>query len=640
MSLATSRNTDLQTRKHLVPEMTESEFYEVFNQLTEAEIYVDLEQNFNILQRLKYQDPDKPLFKESDKKPVEFVLFEVDTEKLNIYSSKGISELKNSFIIQNGNKVLLPVLKSFKNEFQLRLLSRPIGSLVGHKIMGHSSYFIPEQNGFPSMTLKTKRIAGSSNLARKSIEASDYITQYQSLLPEDLQNTHLKEPLALSLLGLGLPYTVIFREMSQTNEVKNRQTLPAFGLLGCELCMDLLARKSGLKSAFQWKKQILMPRLARMMAHYHFSLGLLPEAHTQNILLEVDFSTGELVNIHLRDHADSLVNPVPLIFKGIFDAKSAPQDLQLMNTYFLDVKTPEAKFQHLHSAMYVSQAIQGHVRGQSARNKMYLAFFQSYLQEVKTIIEGESLELDSLTKSILDIYEGVSFDTPFSLEKELGLKRGRNVMMFALLMRNIMTQVQDIQVQKLLENSQIAEKMYEAETLKIIIAAIEQHQVLFLDPSSRLELSPGYNIASTRLRQMAPTIDRVYYSWKNNWESLKLKWSKLKHTWKNRILRKPLEQNTLDKIQRQNDIYLMRQQKYEKNMFLAPLQYLVDRYSSRIDHLFWSAEHFLNQFDIVKIKMDSSEAFVIRSRQSNKVMAITPVKSHSSGPTSCNNFLK
>ncbi|OFZ11197.1 MAG: hypothetical protein A2Z20_10905 [Bdellovibrionales bacterium RBG_16_40_8] len=153
-----------------------------------------------------------------------------------------------------------------------------------------------------------------------------------------------------------------------------------------------------------------MPKLAKYLAYAHHVLGVSFEAHTQNIVLEVDQQTGKIKNLYFRDFADVLLNPIPLLSENRFPENIDWQKVKLISihpNYFSDPSTQMAKDIWYHVSLYAGQAITSHLTGFQRQQRHLLTFLKAYIAETEKIL-GQPVPLSTDSLRVIDGLESRS----------------------------------------------------------------------------------------------------------------------------------------------------------------------------------------------------------------------------------------
>jgi hypothetical protein len=427
--------------------------------------YIFFDNNFNVVQRLRTAAKAKEnLMSDEDKKPVEIKIFVADIKDLNkdLYMSRFIARTDLDKVQSASGKMYIPYLAS--NTVSMRLLKMKFGepqyTTRGRKVLSRATYYIEPVGPTGGFFAKfVPNVPGYEEKLKREILANDYIKSQLSQLPEDMRTLTMDSFMTVNLSLLGVPFSVAYRSANRILEEKENfiKTYPGHGLLGCDVCIEDLAMKytghntTPEKAIAKWKKEELIPKLARYMAYTNHALGISLEAHTQNMIFDVNTQTGKIKFIYFRDFADDLLSILTLIGQRKFpldidwnqvrllsvhgnlfsdpdthEIKSAGKlvkktvtELSAFNFAALkniwgaaeqifDNESPEMNNQArdiwIHSSIYSGQGITSHVKG-FPRQQYYLAvFLKAYIAETERII-GEPIVLSEDAQRVLQNLE-------------------------------------------------------------------------------------------------------------------------------------------------------------------------------------------------------------------------------------------
>jgi hypothetical protein len=141
-----------------------------------------------------------------------------------------------------------------------------------------------------------------------------------------------------------------------------------------------------------WMEQVYIPRLARFYAESAFKYGVIPEAHGQNLLLQVDEKTGDIAGFVFRDMRDVMFNPLTRLAQGKELHLDSLTGLKVgrMNLHFVDAE--RAKRLGGHADSYLSQSIL--VGKNGIENRRYAQLFLKRFNKHTNQIVGTKYGID------------------------------------------------------------------------------------------------------------------------------------------------------------------------------------------------------------------------------------------------------
>lgn len=377
--------------------------------------YLYYDNNFNVIQRLRTDEKKKEnLMSDEDKKPVNVNMYEISLkiESANLTISQFISESDLEKVRSLNGKIYIPVLESdplnkiFKFKFGAARYQT-----TGRKVLSRATYFIEPVGPTGGFFAKfVPHIPGFEQKIEREVLINDYVKSQLSKLPTDMQDLTMDSFMGVNLSFLGVPFSVAYRSADRLlNKPEGIRVYPGHGLLGCDSCIaDYAMKWSGVadseKAVAQWKQQEFLPKLAKYIAYSHHVLGVSFEAHTQNMVLDIEHETGKIQKIYFRDFADVLLNPIPLLADGRF-----PQDIQwdkvkllsIHPNYFSDEGVQMAKDIWYHTAIYSGQGVTSHLTGFQRQQRHILIFLKAYIAETEKIL-GQSIPLSIDAQKVLE----------------------------------------------------------------------------------------------------------------------------------------------------------------------------------------------------------------------------------------------
>ncbi len=386
---------------------------------SKIEEYLFYDNNFNVVQRLRDEDKAKAkanLMSDADKAPAVIYLFEADISKLG--SSLAVSKfIENSDLsrVRNSNgKILIPCLESDRIGYQaLRLkFGEPVHKTTGRKVLSRATYYVEPVGSTGGFFAKfVPHVPGLEQKLEREILVNDYVKSQLSELPIEMRNLSMDSFMAVNLSVLGVPVSVAYRSADKVIADKgvNVKTFPGHGLLGCDSCVLEYARKfagtdiDDSKAIDRWKTRELLPKLAKYMAYANHVLGVSFEAHTQNMIFDIDTNTGKIKDIYFRDFADVLLNPIPLLAANKLPKNIDWNRVKLMSVhgnYFSDQAVSIAKDIWYHSSIYSGQGITSHITGFQKQQRHLRVFLESYIAETSVIMD-QPVELSEDAKKVM-----------------------------------------------------------------------------------------------------------------------------------------------------------------------------------------------------------------------------------------------
>ncbi len=369
--------------------------------------YLESDRGYNVTRRLRTEAMrERNLMSEEDKAPVRILLFEATAQQLgeglimsqfvNPEDLKRVQLANGKFIIPcRASDTLMASYLRFK-------FGKPVAETLGYKVLSRTTHYIEPVKGIGGFFAKFGKPApGADSTIEREVLTNDYIQSHIGDLPEKMRDLSMDSFMGINLSFMGIPMAIAYRSAEHIRGKPDHiRVLPGHGLLGCDECVADYAKKwSGdfdeQKAVGKWKNQELIPKIAQYVAQAHHTLGVSFEAHTQNMVFEIDDNTGEILKVHFRDFGDVLLNPVPLIAKGRFPKNLNWHRLNLIQmhtNYFSDKQGFVARDIWYHTALYTGQAVTSHVKGFDRQQRYLATFLRAYLAETEKIT-GEKIEL-------------------------------------------------------------------------------------------------------------------------------------------------------------------------------------------------------------------------------------------------------
>lgn len=422
MSMLRCRNS-----RHLIAVMVASIFITIslFGTLSFAEPgrsvvedYIYYDNNFNVIQRLRTEEKKKEnLMSDEDKRPVAVNLYEINLKpnSSNLTISHFISQSDLEKVRSQDGKIYVPVLESdpLNKIFQLKF-GAPRFQTKARKVLSRATYFIEPVGPTGGFFAKfVPHIPGLEQKIEREILVNDYVKSQLPELPANMRDLTMDSFMGVNLSFLGIPHSVAYRSADRLmNKPEGIRVYPGHGLLGCDACVvDYAIKKTGIadseKAVAKWKQQEFLPKLAKYIAYSHHVLGVSFEAHTQNMVLDIEHDTGEIKKIYFRDFADVLLNPIPLLAEGRLPQDIAWEKVKLMSihpNYFSDQGVQIAKDIWYHSAIYTGQGVTSHLTGFQRQQRHTLTFLRAYITETEKIL-GQSIPLTNDAQKVLESLE-------------------------------------------------------------------------------------------------------------------------------------------------------------------------------------------------------------------------------------------
>lgn len=395
--------------------------------------YIYYDNNYNVVQRLRTEKKaEASTMSDEDKKPVSILIYEADfvTIQRSVQLSQFVEAVDLDKVKSADGKIFIPCLESDKiSTIALQLkFGKPKYKTTGHKVLSRATYYIDPVGPTGGFFAKfVPHIPGLEQKVAREILVNDYLKSQLQFLPADMREQSMDSFMGVNLSLLGIPISVAYRSAERIlNKPDNVRVYPGHGLLGCIECVEEYAMKwSGLsdpkKAVAMWKQQEFLPKLARYTAYSHHVLGLSLESHTQNMVIDIDNNTGEIIKFYFRDYADVLLNPIALLGDGRMptDIEWARVKLLSVHTnYFSDQAVGVAKDIWYHASIYSGQGITSHVEGFQRQQRYMLTFLKAYILNVEDIL-GEKVPLDQAAMKVLETLEEAPKKADFQIEGEL-----------------------------------------------------------------------------------------------------------------------------------------------------------------------------------------------------------------------------
>lgn len=383
---------------------------------TSVDSYIYYDQNFNVVQRLRTEEKKKEnLMSEEDKKPISVGIFEADFEAIkNNMTISNLAELNDLEKVKSPDgKVYIPCLESDRANWWLLTakFGKPKYMTSGRKVLSRATYYIDPVGPTGGFFAKfVPHIPGLEQKVEREILVNDYVKSQLSELPENMRKLMIESFASVNLSFFGIPFSVAYRSADRIqNKPENIRAYPGHGLLGCESCVQEYAMKlTGLrdpeKAVAKWKQEEYLPKLARYTAWTHHVLGASFESHTQNMVLDINRETGQIVQFYFRDFADVLLNPIPLLSDSRLPKDIQWEKVKLLSihpNYFSDQGVQVAKDIWYHASIYSGQGITSHITGFPRQQRYLSIFLKNYISETEKIL-GQKIPLSEDAKKVLD----------------------------------------------------------------------------------------------------------------------------------------------------------------------------------------------------------------------------------------------
>lgn len=468
------------------------------------EEYLFFDNNFNVVQRLRSAEKiESNLMSAEAKEPVDVFLFAADPVKLgsSLVQSLFLESSDRARVLSSGGQVLIPCLGTDRLGYQaLRLkFGAPVLKTTGRKVLSRATYFVEPVGSVGGFFAKfVPHLPGLEQKLEREILVNDYIKSQLSELPVDMQKMSMDSFMAVNLTVLGVPFSVAYRSADRilSEKPSGVKTYPGHGLLGCDVCLrDLALRlfpdaRDESKAIDLWKTKELLPRLAKYMAYSHHVLGASFEAHTQNMVFDVDTLTGKIKDVYFRDFADVLLSPVPLLAEGRLPSEINWNRVKLLSihgNYFSDQGTAVAKDIWYHASIYSGQGITSHITGFQKQQRHLRVFLEHYIAETERIMGQRIVLSEDAQKVMSQLEEKVAKENFYSgeLQERSPL---RNAM--ASVLKPILEQAFEVKIQKL--NQQLLDAAVLADQEKVAKAfykLVLAGRVVFFSDEARVSFA-------------------------------------------------------------------------------------------------------------------------------------------------------
>jgi len=382
---------------------------------TSEDAYIYYDQNFNVVQRLRSEEKKKEnLMSEEDKKPVSVGVFEADFESIkNNMTISNLAELTDLEKVKSPDgKIYIPCLESDRASWWLLMakFGKPKYMTWGRKVLSRATYYIDPVGPTGGFFAKfVPHIPGLEQKVEREILVNDYVKSQLSELPENMRKLMIESFAGVNLSFFGVPFSVAYRSADRIrNKPDNIRAYPGHGLLGCDSCVQEYAMKlTGLQDAekaiAKWKQEEYLPKLARYTAWTHHVLGASFESHTQNMVLDINHETGQIIQFYFRDFADVLLNPIPLLSDNRLPKDIQWEKVKLLSihpNYFSDQDVQVAKDIWYHASIYSGQGITSHITGFPRQQRYLSIFLKNYISETEKIL-GQKIPLSEDAKKVL-----------------------------------------------------------------------------------------------------------------------------------------------------------------------------------------------------------------------------------------------
>jgi hypothetical protein len=380
-----------------------------------VDYYLESDRGYNVTRRLRTEQMrENNLMSDEAKEAVRILLFEASAEQLgeHLVLSQFLNPDDLKRVQSAKGKFIIPCRASDRlAAFYLRMrFGKPVAETLGYKVLSRTTHYIEPVGNMGGFFAKfSKPAPGADSTIEREVLTNDYINARLQDLPPQMRDLSMDSFMGINLSFLGIPIAIAYRSAERIRGRPDHiRVYPGHGILGCDECvLDYAKKWSGdfddQKAVGKWKDQELIPKIAQYIAQAHHVLGVSFEAHTQNMVFEIDHNTGEILKIHFRDFGDVLLNPVPLIAEGRFPKNLNWHRLNLIQmhtNYFSDAHAFVAKDIWYHTALYTGQAVTSHVNGFQRQQRYLLTFLRAYLAETEKIF-GEKIELPPQAEEVL-----------------------------------------------------------------------------------------------------------------------------------------------------------------------------------------------------------------------------------------------
>lgn len=300
----------------------------------------------------------------------------------------------------------------FLDKAQAEKFGKPQQQYWATKFQSHSTYFVwnPKAEGEMPVAIKFRLVPGLS------VPTNDYV---EEKLGSD-RGSVMPERFEVSAKSGEHEAKYVVRSLALVEAARQRGNVlyPLHGFLGSPDGVPDAAKLKGMKPN-EWLEKEYLPELARFLARQGMKYGFHIEAHTQNLLVEIDPKTGAIVRFAFRDLQDVLVDPGNAALRGRLpgtERLSKHPDYQEVNRSF---GTESADHSHLgrHFEAYGSQAVLeiGH---KTVREKAAALFLDAYIKEVEALTGIKIVLPDAASRQLEDFRDG---DSQVLTRKGMGL---------------------------------------------------------------------------------------------------------------------------------------------------------------------------------------------------------------------------
>jgi hypothetical protein len=377
---------------------------------------------------------------------------------------------------------------------KIRELGFPVESHYwGTKMQSHMTYLVWEKANpkAPPFFVKMSRrdehaVHNGLGNARQAIKNNDFV---ETVLRKSGHTfaTVFPERFGSGLNDLGLNYANSLREARPLHSPPGAELTPIHGLMGSKSDLEALAKARGLKSPGEWIEKEYLPKLGHFLADLHFRQGIYLEAHSQNIMAQLDRRTGKIVGMVGRDLNDVLLDPFvhaaqgnPLHFDRPDQAPSS-----LMNSRFVDAVL--GKYAGYHMGIYPAQSIVDITRDPAERTRYTALFLEAYRASAEKAT-GRPLPLSETAKRLLQALHSNTSPPHHGYSDEYGEPEG-SLMLVA---QEIYDKATEARLAKLREQGKSVDHVRMQWTLELQFwNRFRSDRVAFLSPEALGHLKDG-----------------------------------------------------------------------------------------------------------------------------------------------------
>lgn len=326
--------------------------------------------------------------------PIPIYEFRLSTVDARLHAARKAKELLAGSIYDYSDwiaTIWIPSLPDIPGLDELkRQFGEPTRVLAGARLLGKATFHVwdPARPQLHPLRVKfqvkmNNKFYNDALAAENSVKSFEVIQNLFAAKPHPTAWFY-PEPLGVTVpLSNTFSFSMIVRTIphASTPLPNHRRVVPLHGFLN-SIYLRQMARARG-QTDLQWILSEYIPKLARMLAYFHFEMGIWIEAHSQNLSIVLNTETGEIESFGVKDADDVLFAPFFWHMNDIHIERASTLPFRLneyWDMYESNIHPRAASMAGHHATDFVRQSIAGVTHDSTTKQELLGRFIRKYLQ--------------------------------------------------------------------------------------------------------------------------------------------------------------------------------------------------------------------------------------------------------------------